>query len=398
MRDEIRQWLAQEGNAPRDDLELKEHRRQVLAWVTDLAASPRTTMGYPVAYGGQDDLGGYIAGFETLAFGDLSLLVKCGVQFGLWGGAIQNLGSDHHREKYLHDIATMKLPGCFAMTERDHGSNVQALRTTATYDPETQEFVVNTPDDGAHKEWIGNAACDGIMAAVFCQLIVGDEERGVHALIVPIRSEDGGDLDGLRIQDTGAKLGLNGVDNGRLWFDNLRVPREALLDRFASVSPEGGYTSPIENPNKRFFTMLGTLIQGEEHVKQGAAARMRAGMQRGDDPFDVLNDCQDHAVLLGTVYASRVILEAFADAVERCPDHELQAVLARVCDLYALAEIEHDRGWFQEHGKLSSTRSKAVIKAVNAACDELAEHATLLVEAFGVPEASLGDARHIQGA
>lgn len=112
----------------------------------------------------------------------------------------------------------------------------------------------------------------------------------------------------------------------------------------------------------------------------------------------MLNDCQDHVVLLGTVYASRVILEAFADAVERCPDHELQAVLARVCDLYALAEIERDRGWFQEHGKLSSTRSKAVIKAVNAACDELAEHATLLVEAFGVPEASLGDARHIQGA
>ena len=77
------------------------------------------------------------------------------------------------------------------MTELGHGSNVQELRTTATYDPEAEEFVVDTPDDEARKEWIGNAACDGRMAAVFCQLIVGGEERGVHALVVPIRDERG---------------------------------------------------------------------------------------------------------------------------------------------------------------------------------------------------------------
>ena len=90
-------------------------------------------------------------------------------------------------------------------------------------------------------------------------------------------------------------------------------------------------------------------------------------------------------------------MEAFADAVERCPDPELQAVLARLCDLYALSRVEADRGWFQEHGKLSSTRSKAVIKGVNTACDELAEHAALLVDAYGVPDAAFGDAREIQG-
>ena len=70
----------------------------------------------------------------------------------------------------------------------------------------------------------------------------------------------------MRIEDIGPKLGLDGVDNGRLWFDQVRVPRENLLDRYASVSPEGGYTSPIEKPTKRFFTMLGTLIQGRVSV------------------------------------------------------------------------------------------------------------------------------------
>src|SRR3954464_15473075 len=223
-------------------------------------------MGYPVEYGGQDAVARSIASFETLAFGDLSLLVKCGVQFGLFGGAVLHLGTKRHHERYLHRIAKLDLPGCFAMTETGHGSNVQALRTTATYEPETQEFVVHTPDDDARKDYIGNAARDGRIAAVFAQLVVGGESQGVHALLVPIRDDEGNVLDGIRIEDCGAKLGLDGVDNGRIWFDHVRVPHDALLDRYAQVSPEGEYTSAIENPTKRFFTMVGTLIQGRISV------------------------------------------------------------------------------------------------------------------------------------
>ena len=161
----------------------EEHRARVLAWAQELASEGDTAIGYPVAYGGEDAPGKGVTAFEALAMGDLSLLVKCGVQFGLFGGAILHLGTERHHERYLRDVGTLELPGCFAMTETGHGSNVHALRTTATY--EDGEFVIHTPDDDARKDYIGNAARDGRMAVVFAQLIAGGEERGVHALLGP---------------------------------------------------------------------------------------------------------------------------------------------------------------------------------------------------------------------
>src|SRR3954452_10835025 len=265
-RDRVRWWLSQPGNEPGDDLPMEEHREKVLAWVRELASEGDTAIGYPVEYGGPGSPGRSVTAFGTLAMGGLSLLVKCGVQFGLFGGAILHLGTERHHARYLSDVASMDLPGCFAMTETGHGSNVQALQTTATYDADAREFVVHTPHDDARKDYIGNAARDGRLAVVFAQLITGGEERGVHALLVPIRDEHGEPCEGVRIEDCGAKLGLNGVDNGRLWFDQVRVPRENLLDKYAQVSGDGTYFSAIENPTRRFFTMIGTLIQGRVSV------------------------------------------------------------------------------------------------------------------------------------
>ena len=123
--------------------------------------------------------------FQTLAHFDLSLVVKFGVQFGLFGGSVHHLGTRAHHERYLPDIGTLTLPGCFAMTETGHGSNVRDLETTASFDRETDEFVIHTPTDAARKDWIGNAAAHGRVATVFAQLIVDETVHGVHAFLVP---------------------------------------------------------------------------------------------------------------------------------------------------------------------------------------------------------------------
>jgi len=280
----------------RKTLRIKEdYRNQVLEWCKILGQEGIGALAFPEAYGGKNDMGNYGAAFETIAYHDQSLTIKFGVQFGLWGGAIANLGTKPHHDKYLQATGTLELPGCFAMTETGHGSNVRGLETTAVYDSETKELIVHSPSLGAGKEYIGNAM-HSKMAAVFCQLIVDGESHGVHAVVVPIRDEDHNTLPGIRVEDNGYKLGLNGVDNGRLWFSHVRVPVANLLDRFGGITEEGTYHSEIQNPSRRFFTMLGTLVGGRVCVpragmssaKSALAIAVRYGLRRRQFAADPL--------------------------------------------------------------------------------------------------------------
>jgi acyl-CoA oxidase len=613
VRDLVRTNLATYASVLEDAerLDTDAFRDRVRDLVVEMAATGQTGMGFPTAYGGGGDLGASIAAFETLAFGDLSVLVKVGVQFGLFGGAILQLGTKRHHDAYLRDLITGSTMGCFAMTEVGHGSNVQALGTTATYDPGTEEFVITTPDPSARKDWIGNAARHAELAVVFAQLEVGGTGHGVHALVVPLR-RDGVVLPGITIEDDGLKMGLNGVDNGRIAFAGVRVPRENLLDQFAEVTPGGEYRSSIENPNRRFFTMLGTLVQGrvcvggaginaakvalaiavkygdrrrqfeatnppaedllldyglhqrrlfpllartyalhfaqevvadqlhavfsvehgeaeagedarrqlesraagtkalgtwhatrtvqecreacggqgyralnrfaalkadtdvfttfegdnhvllqlvakglltdyagefedldqfgmvrfvagmavetviektsvhtliervrdllpggdqwdqeaglldpnylrmmlrfrEEHMLAGVARRLKRGIDDGMSPGEVFSRVQDHVIATARAHAERLVLDAFLDKVAGLDDGDQKVALTLLCDLFALTTIEADRGWFMEHGRLSSQRSKAISRDVNDLCRKLRPLAVDLVDAFGVP-------------
>ena len=270
IKQRVRERMTDGEFAPVGLIPREEYREQVLKWMRALAESGETGLGFPEAVGGSGNPGGAIAAFETMGHHDLSLLVKVGVQFGLFGGAVHHLGNEEHHRRYLRDIYTAELPGCFAMTESGHGSNVQAVETTATYDRDTSEWVIHSPTPSSRKDYIGNAARDGRMAVVFAQLSVGGDEHGVHALLVPIRDEEGNPSHGVTLEDCGDKLGLQGVDNGRITFDHVRVPRENLLDRYGTVGSDGLYSSDIENPDRRFFTTIGTLIQGR--VSVGAAS------------------------------------------------------------------------------------------------------------------------------
>ena len=254
---------------------MAEHRARVLEQLHLLVDNDGSRRAFPTEYGGLEDNGANLAGFEELVLADPSLQIKSGVQWGLFGSAVYQLGTKKHHDLWLRDIISLDLPGAFAMTETGHGSDVAAIGTTATYDPETEEFVIHTPFRGAWKDYLGNAALHGKAATVFAQLITGGVNYGVHCFFVPLRDDEGAFLPGIGGEDDGVKGGLNGIDNGRLHFDNVRVPRENLLNRYGDVAPDGSYTSDIDSPGRRFFTMLGALVQGRVSL-DGAATTATA--------------------------------------------------------------------------------------------------------------------------
>jgi acyl-CoA oxidase len=620
VRDLVRGNLATYASILTDaeTLDRAAYRERVKEIVVEMAATGQTGLGFPVEYGGGGDIGASLAAFETLSYGDLSVLVKVGVQFGLFGGAILQLGTKHHHDLYLAKLITGELMGCFAMTETGHGSNVAAVGTVATYDAGTGEFVVQTTRADAWKDYIGNAAVHAELAVVFAQLEVGGEGRGVHAFVVPIR--DGAQvLPGVTIEDDGLKMGLNGVDNGRIRFDGVRIPRTALLNRFADVAADGTYASEIDNANRRFFTMLGTLVQGrvcvggaglnaakvaqtiairygnvrrqfeatsegqedllldygqhqrrllpllartyalhfaqdvvaerchqvftasldgdpdtdadekvrrelesraagtkalatwhatrtiqecreacggagylaenrftalkadtdvfttfegdntvlmqlvakglltdyssgfedldqlgmvrfvtglavetvlektrahqllekvrdllpggdqwdqeaglldpayqltmlrfrEDHMLGGVARRLKRGMDTGMNPGEVFSRVQDHVIAAAHAHVERLVLEAFVDKIATLPDGDLKVGLNLLCDLHALSAIEADRAWFMEHGRLTSSRSKAISREINDLCRKVRPLARDFVDAFGIPEEML---------
>jgi acyl-CoA oxidase len=359
LRRRLRERMTSSKLADSYDLDREAHRALVSEQLRELVDAGHPKLGFDRAYGGEGDTGGSVVSFEMLGYGDLSLMVKAGVQWGLFGGAVQLLGTERHHERYLRDIISLELPGCFAMTEAGHGSDVQHLRTTATYTDGS--FVVNTPDDAARKDYIGNAARDGRLAVVFAQLIVGDRQYGVHAFMVPIRDSAGRPMPGVRIEDCGPKAGLNGVDNGRLWFSGVRVPREALLNRYGDVTEDGTYTSPIESDGRRFFTMLGALVRGRVSVAGGAGsatqraltiavrrAEVRRQFQRpGDGAEVVLLDYLAHQrkllPALATTYALHFAQEELVAMLHEVqsgpePDERAQRVLeSRAAGIKAVA-------------------------------------------------------------
>jgi acyl-CoA oxidase len=409
----------------------------------------------------------------------------------------------------------------------------------------------------------------------------------------------------VRIEDSGEKMGLNGVDNGALWFDNVRVPRDSLLNRYGEVRADGSYYSSIENPNRRFFTMIGSLVQGrvcisgasisaaksaltiairhglrrkqfgppdeeeipildyrphqrrlipllaktyalhfaqdelrekfhavfsdadpperdrrqletlaaglkatsswhateaiqtcreccggagymsvnrfaalradtdifttfegdntvlmmlvaksvltdfkdhfeelapretvtfvagqavetvlerafmrkigqviadfvptsdetgdllerehqleifrwrEGHITASVARRFRRGLDEDHDPFEVFRAVQNHAVDAARAHIDRVIFESFVRAIERCEDDSLRRALDLVCDLFALSSIESERAFYQEHGRLTGPRCKAITREVNRLCNEVRFIADDLVAAFCIPD------------
>ncbi|KAM0934278.1 putative acyl-CoA oxidase, acyl-CoA dehydrogenase/oxidase and middle domain superfamily [Dioscorea sansibarensis] len=333
------------------------------------------------------------------------------LHWGMFVPVIKAQGTDEQHKKWLTLAYKMQIIGCYAQTELGHGSNVQGLETTATFDPKSDEFVIHSPTLTSSKWWPGGLGKASTHAVVFARLITDGQDYGVHGFIVQLRNlEDHLPLPGITVGDIGTKFGngaYNSMDNGVLRFDHVRIPRDQMLMGLSQVTKEGKYLKSDVPRQLAYGTMVyvrqaivsdasRTLSRATCIAVRYSAVRRQFGSHDGGPESQVLDYTTQQSrlfPLLASAYAFRFVGDwlkwLYTDVIRRLQANEfstLPEVHACTAGLKSLTTsvtadgIEECRKLCGGHGYLCSSGLPELFAVYVPACTYEGDNIVLLLQ------------------
>ncbi|XP_010616730.1 peroxisomal acyl-coenzyme A oxidase 1 isoform X2 [Fukomys damarensis] len=272
------------------------------------------------------------------------------LHLGMFLPTLLHQATAEQQERFFMPAWNLEIIGTYAQTEMGHGTHLRGLETTATYDPRTQEFIMNSPTVTSIKWWPGGLGKTSNHAVVLAQLITQGKCYGLHAFIVPIREMGTHKpLPGITVGDIGPKFGYEEMDNGYLKMDNYRIPRENMLMKYAQVNPDGTYVKPVSN-KLTYGTMVfvRSYLVGEAARSLSkactiairySAVRRQSEIKPGEPEPQVLDfQTQQYKLfpVLATAYAFQFVGSYMKETYYRINDSIGQGDLSELPELHAL--------------------------------------------------------------
>ncbi|XP_055762534.1 peroxisomal acyl-coenzyme A oxidase 1-like isoform X2 [Salvelinus fontinalis] len=254
-------------------------------------------------------------------------------------------------KKWVPLAESFKALGTYAQTEMGHGTHLRGLETTATYDPATQEFVMNSPTITSIKWWPGGLGKTSNYAIVLAQLHTQGKCHGLQAFIVPLRSMNTHiPLPGVVVGDIGPKFGFDEVDNGYLKLENVRIPRDHMLMKYAKVEADGTYVKP-PSAKLTYGTMvfIRSMIVGEAaHALaksctiaiRYSSVRHQSEIRPGEPEPQIMDyQTQQYKLfpLLATAYAYKFVGQYMNQVYHRITGDISQGDFSELPELHALS-------------------------------------------------------------
>ncbi|KGL78376.1 Peroxisomal acyl-coenzyme A oxidase 1, partial [Tinamus guttatus] len=272
------------------------------------------------------------------------------LHLGMFLPTLLTQATPEQQDRFFMPAWNLEIIGTYAQTEMGHGSHLRGLETTATYDPATQEFILNSPTVTSIKWWPGGLGKTANHAIVLAQLYTQGQCKGLHAFIVPIRQLGTHEpLPGITVGDIGPKFGYDEVDNGYLKMDNFRIPRENMLMKYAQVEPDGTYVKPLSD-KLTYGTMvfIRAYIVGESAralsrsctiAIRYSAVRHQSELRAGEPEPQVLDyQTQQYKLfpLLAAAYAFHFVGTYIKDTYRRISGDIIEGDLSELPELHAL--------------------------------------------------------------